>query len=256
MKSSENYQWLHYLFYYVYILFVFWIVPSQLVNSKHQITFSYYSHVWRGPPVEVRRHWAKAASLLPNIQFRSSGLQKRSFICWDISPVPREFSSICMCVLMCVGTCVCRNVPSAALHSVYGGQMPHWLTVHLMRSADYRQGTMPALLLYFISGALDSSPHTWVTSALPKEPSFQTKTSRMWERLWLLWVEYLRAALLLVFRETSTIMQHKFFQSIWDFNSIWNPAGFITRMNDYKADACKWRDKKIKGHMKFSVCCL
>lgn len=111
VKSSENYQCLHHLFYYVYILFDFWIVPSQLVNSKHQITFSYYSHVWRSPPAEVRRHWAKAASLLPNIQFQSSGLQKRPFICWDISPVPREFSAIFMCVLMCVGTCECRQCP-------------------------------------------------------------------------------------------------------------------------------------------------
>lgn len=90
----------------------------------------------------------------------------------------------------------------------------------------------------------------------PKSHLSNPKPLGLWERLWLPWVEYLRAALLLVFRETSTIVQHKFFQSIWDFNSIWNPAGFITRMNDYKADACKWRDKKIKGHMKFSVCCL
>lgn len=80
---------------------------------------------------------------------------------------------------------------SAALHSVYRG--PRCLTdslsvdtaipgeepVHVMRATDYRLHTMLAPLLYFMSGALDSTPHTRVASALPKEPSFQPKTSRI-----------------------------------------------------------------------------
>lgn len=123
VKSSENYQCLHHLFYYVYILFVFWIVPSQLVNSKHQITFSYYSHVWRSPPAEVR-HWAKAASLLPNIQaFRRDPLFAETSHQFPENFLP--YLCVCSCVWAHVNA---GNVPSTALHSVYGGQMPHWLT--------------------------------------------------------------------------------------------------------------------------------
>lgn len=190
-----------------------------------------------GPCLGRSENTCKSYFFFPsNIKFWSAGLEARAFIGWDISPAPREFFFICICMPKCVGTYLPQLfstlLTEADVSLIQLVSLQLALGNHLVppqESCRLQVGcpACPAYPAFIVgSGPLNFSPCTCVASRLPTEPSLQYSTRGLWGRLWLSPSGMLSPALLFVLRGTSTIMQHKFLQSIGDFSSILNPCWF------------------------------
>lgn len=125
VKSAENCQYLHRLFYYFYIPFVFWIVPSQLANSKHQITFL----INMGGGACLQRWeatWQKLLCFFPTSNFNHQACKRDPLFAETSHQFPEKFFHMYVCSHVWWHMCMQAVSTSAALHFIYGG--PRCLT--------------------------------------------------------------------------------------------------------------------------------